>query len=68
MTQMLAKIQAVHFSISGHLTALKRVKAEAMLQQVCLQQVPWPSLASCLWQYVTLSPACSPEDHCLAAA
>ena len=36
MTQMLAKIEGVHFSISGHLTALKQVKAEAMLQQVRL--------------------------------
>ena len=43
MTQMLANIEGVHFSISGHLTALKRVKAEAMLQQVCLED---PCLAA----------------------
>ena len=43
MTQMLAKVEGVHFSISGHLTALKRVKAEAMLQQVCAEK---PCLAA----------------------
>ena len=44
MTQMLAKIEGVHFSISGHLTALKRVKAEAMLQQVCFKSHVWQLL------------------------
>ena len=43
MTQMLARIEGVHFSISGHLTALKRTKAEAMLQQVGLKR---PCLAA----------------------